>query len=83
MITTVYRELLIQHPIIAPKDVKDVWDWYGTTYHIPALDNDCGSLESAHRNIDELYLDMAKFNRENPEDAVSNIYEYIEECLYA
>jgi hypothetical protein len=83
MITTVYRELLIQHPVITPKDVKDVFDWYGTSYHIPALDNDCGSLESAKLNIDSLYQDMAKFNADNPEDAVSNIYEYIEACLYA
>jgi len=83
MKTTVYRELTIQHPIIAPQEIKDICDWYGTTFHIPALDNDCGSLESAHLNIDELYQDMAKFNAENPDDAVANIYEYIEECLYA
>jgi hypothetical protein len=79
---TTYRELTIQHPIISPEEVRDVCDWYGSTYYIKELDCDSGSLESAKINIDELYKDMEKFNTENPEDAVSHILEYIEECLY-
>jgi len=78
---TQYRGLTIQYPVIVPKEVKEVCDWYGTSFHITQLDCDTGSLTSAKINIDELYLEMEKFNKENPEDALTDILEYIEQCL--
>jgi hypothetical protein len=80
--TTTYRGLTIQHPVITPDQVKDICDWYGTTFHIVELDRDSGSLPSAKMNIDSLYQEMEQFNTENNEDAVSDILEYIEACLY-
>lgn len=79
---TTYRGLTIEHPIVTPEEVKDICDWYGTSFHIRELDNDCGSLQSAHMNIDSLYKEMEEFNADNPDDAVSYVHEYIEKCLY-
>jgi hypothetical protein len=81
MKTTQYRGLTIEHPIVTPESVKDICDWYGTTYHIVELACDSGSLPSAKMNIDSVYEEMEQFNTENPEDAVTDVLEYIDECL--
>jgi hypothetical protein len=78
---TKYKGLTIQHPVTTPEEVKDICDWYGTTYHIVEIDSDFGSLERSQQIIDSLYEDMDRFNSEHSEDAVSDILEYIEECL--
>jgi hypothetical protein len=78
---TTYRGLTIQHPSITEKEITDICDWHGTTFYIKELDCVSGSLQSAEMNIDELYMDMDKYNSEYPEDAVDGILSYITEVL--
>ena len=82
MKTTHYRGLTIEHPTLKRTEVQEVMDYLQTTFRIVEIDNDCiSTLDGAKRIIDELYMDMEQFNREEPEDAFGTIHDYIESYM--